>query len=138
GRVVVSHVPPGTQPALLTGVRGPRRSRRPLPVTVPPALRVPASRHSHGGLVISLSSPVRPRPVLLCGTNNVSFPASGEVLVAASPHACRANLTVTAQNGERAVVPVAVPALPEVPLYSFARPAGGAIYIPVDHGCAPR
>ena len=137
GSVVRIHVPPGTQTDLLIRVQGPRPFRRTLTVTVPPALRVTASRHSHGGLVISLSSPLRPRPVLLCGTNNVSFPASGEVLVAASPHACRANLTVTAQNGERAVVPVAVPALPEVPLYSFASPAGGAIYITVDDGWTP-
>lgn len=137
GSVVRIHVPPGRQTELLVRVQGPRPFRRTLTVTVPPALRVTASRHSHGGLVISLSSPLRARPELLCGTNNVSFPAPGEVSVAASPHACRASLTVTARNGERAVVPVAIPALPEVPLYSFASPAGGAIYITVDDGWTP-
>jgi len=137
GNVVRIHVPPGGQTHLLVRVAGPRPFRRTLTVTVPPALRVTASSHSHGGLLISLSSPLRARPELLCGTNNVSFPASGAVLVAASPHACRANLTLTARNGERAVVPVAIPALPEVPLYSFASPAGGAIYITVDDGWTP-
>src|SRR5262245_1281987 len=137
GSVVRIHVPPGGQTELLVRVQGPRPFRRTLTVTVPPALRVIASRHSHGGLLVSLSSPLRARPELLCGTNNVSFPASREVLVAASPHACRASLTVTARNGERATVPVAIPALPEVPLYSFASPAGGAIYITVDDGWTP-
>src|SRR5262249_58958494 len=47
------------------------------------------------------------------------------------------NLTVTAQSGGGAVVPGAVPALPEVPLSSFASPAGGAIYITVDDGWTP-
>src|SRR5262249_60950790 len=44
---------------------------------------------------------------------------------------------VPAQKGEGAVVPVAAPALPEVPLYPFASPAGGAIYITVDDGWTP-
>jgi peptidoglycan/xylan/chitin deacetylase (PgdA/CDA1 family) len=35
------------------------------------------------------------------------------------------------------VVPVAVPAMPEVPLYSFASSADRAIYITVDDGWTP-
>jgi peptidoglycan/xylan/chitin deacetylase (PgdA/CDA1 family) len=137
GSVVRIHVPPGRQTDLLVRVQGPRPFRRTLTVTVPPALRVIASRRSHGGLLISLSSPLRRRAVLLCGTNNVSFPAPREVAVAASPHGCQANLRLTARDGERAVVPVTIPALPEIPLYSFASPAGGAIYITVDDGWTP-
>jgi peptidoglycan/xylan/chitin deacetylase (PgdA/CDA1 family) len=44
---------------------------------------------------------------------------------------------LTAVNGERAVVPVDIPALPAVPLYNTASPAGQAIYITVDAGSPP-
>ncbi len=57
--------------------------------------------------------------------------------VAKSPDRCRARLRLTAEDGEQAVVRVTVPALPEVPLYSFASPAGRAVYITVDDGWTP-
>jgi len=136
-RVVRIHVPPGRQTDLQVQVDGPRPFHQTLTVTVPPALRVIASRRGHRGLLISLSSPLRPRPGLLCGTDKVSFPASSQVAVAMSPYVCRAKLRLTAQDGERAVVPVTIPALPEVPLYSFASPAGRAVYITVDDGWTP-
>src|SRR5262249_53807679 len=123
GSVVRIHVPPGTQTDLLVRVQGPRPFRRTLTVTVPPALRVTASRHSHGGLIISLSSPLRPRPVLLCGTNNGSFPASGGGLGGASPPSLRGNLTGDAQNGERGRGSVGGPRPPRGPRPSFSHSA---------------
>ena len=136
-RVIRIPVPPGRQTDLRVQVDGPRPFRQTLTVTVPPALRVIASHRVHGGLLISLSSPLRPRAGLPCGTNKVSFPAPSQVVVAVSPYACQAKLRLTAQDGERAVVPVTIPGLPEVPLYSFASPAGRAIYITVDDGWTP-
>jgi len=44
---------------------------------------------------------------------------------------------LTASDGERAEVRVAIPALPEVPRYDTASPAAQAIYITVDPGLAP-
>jgi peptidoglycan/xylan/chitin deacetylase (PgdA/CDA1 family) len=136
-RVVRIPVPPGRQTDLHVQVEGPWPFRQTLTVTVPPALRVIASHRVRGGLLISLSSPLRPRAGLSCGTNKVSFPAPSQVAVAVSPYACRAKLRLTAQDGERAVVPITIPGLPEVPLYSFASPAGRAIYITVDDGWTP-
>jgi peptidoglycan/xylan/chitin deacetylase (PgdA/CDA1 family) len=137
GRMVRVPVPPGEQTSLVVQVMGPRPFSRTLTVTVPPALRVVTSHHSPRGMVVSVSSPLRPRHRPLCGTDKVSFPASSEVAVGKSPDACRARLRLTARDGEQVVVPVAVPALPEVPLYAFASPAGQAIYITVDDGWTP-
>jgi peptidoglycan/xylan/chitin deacetylase (PgdA/CDA1 family) len=87
---------------------------------------------------VQASSPLRRSPrKLLCGTDKISFPAAKQVEVAKSPQRCRARLRLTAEDGEQAVVPVTIPALPEIPLYSFARPAGHAIYITVDDGWTP-
>jgi peptidoglycan/xylan/chitin deacetylase (PgdA/CDA1 family) len=89
-------------------------------------------------LLIRASRPVRHRPAWpLCGTNTISFPASAEVAVARSPVRCKTSLRLTALDGERAVVPVNIPALPQVPLYDTASPAGQAIYITVDAGSHP-
>jgi peptidoglycan/xylan/chitin deacetylase (PgdA/CDA1 family) len=138
GGVVRMPVPPGRRTRLLVQVSGPQPFRRTLTVTVPPALRVIASRHDSGGLLVRVSGPLR-RPLhgRLCGEDKISFPASSEVAVARSPDVCRARLRLTAQNGEQAVLPVTIPALPEVPLYAFASPAGQAIYITVDDGWTP-
>ena len=57
--------------------------------------------------------------------------------MAKSPDPCRARLGLTARDGELATVRVIVPALPETPLYSFASPAGRAVYITVDDGWTP-
>jgi peptidoglycan/xylan/chitin deacetylase (PgdA/CDA1 family) len=138
GGMVRMPVPPGRRTRLLVQVSGPQPLRRTLTVTVPPALRVIASRHGSGGLLVRLSGPLRRPPHWrLCGKDKISFPASSEVAVARSPDVCRARLTLTATDGEQAVLPVTIPALPEVPLYAFASPAGRAIYITVDDGWTP-
>jgi peptidoglycan/xylan/chitin deacetylase (PgdA/CDA1 family) len=131
-------VPPGKRTRLVVLVKGPQPFHRTLTVTVPPRLRVVVSDTGSSGLLIRASRPVRHRPGgPLCGTNTVSFPASAEVAVARSPVRCTARLRVTAVDGERAVVPVNIPALPAVPLYNTASPAGQAIYITVDAGSPP-
>jgi peptidoglycan/xylan/chitin deacetylase (PgdA/CDA1 family) len=131
-------VPPGRRTRLVVLVKGPQPFRRTLTVTVPPRLRVVVSGTGSSGLLIRASRPVRHRPSgLLCGTNTISFPASAEVAVARSPARCTARLRLTALDGERAIVPVNIPALPAVPLYNTASPAGRAIYITVDAGSPP-
>ena len=138
GRIVRVMVPPGRQTQLTVLVKGPQPSRRTLTVIVPPALRITAAHHRASGLLVSASGRLRPRAHgLLCGTDKISFPAPSEVAVAKSPARCQARLRLTAEDGEQAVVRVTVPALPEVPLYSFASPAGRAIYITVDDGWTP-
>ena len=85
-----------------------------------------------------VSAPLRRRPPRpLCGEDKVSLLASSEVVVARSPDVCRTRLRLTGRSGEQAVVPVTIPALPQVPLYSFASPAGRAVYITVDDGWIP-
>jgi peptidoglycan/xylan/chitin deacetylase (PgdA/CDA1 family) len=131
-------VPPGRRTQLLLQVKGPQPFRRTVTVTVPPALRVVAFRRDSRGVLVRTSAPLRRRPGrLLCGTDEISFPAPTEAAVAKSPEGCRARLRLTARDGERAVLPVTIPALPEVPLYAFASPAGRAIYITVDDGWTP-
>jgi peptidoglycan/xylan/chitin deacetylase (PgdA/CDA1 family) len=137
GGVVRVPVPPGKQTSLVVQVTGPRPIRQAFTVTVPPALRVLASRRSPGGVLLSLSSPLRRPRGALCGADEVSSPKASEVAVAPSPIPCRARLTLTDADGERAVVPVTIPALPETPVYSFAHSAGRAIYITVDDGWTP-
>lgn len=135
--VVRMPVPAGRQSRLLIQVSGPHPARSVLTITAPPALRVLASHRRTGGLRLSLSGRLRPRPgQRLCGRDLVSF-AAAEVAVASSPDPCRARLTLTARSGERTTVPVTVPGLPKIPLYSFASPAGRAIYITVDDGWFP-
>ena len=131
-------VPPGRRTRLVVRVTGPRPEHRTLTVTVPPALRVTSSRPVASGWLVSVSSPVRQQPhQTLCGRDRISFPAPDQVAVTKSTDACRAPLTVTARNGEQATLPVALPGLPQIPLYAFARPAGRAIYITVDDGWTP-
>ena len=131
-------VPPGAQTQLVVQVKGPQPVTRLLAVTVPPRLRVTTLRHTSNGLLIRASSPLRQQPLRpLCGTDKIGFPDPAEVTVAKSPYGCRARLRLTARDGERATVRVTVPTLPETPLYSFARPAGRAVYITVDDGWTP-
>jgi peptidoglycan/xylan/chitin deacetylase (PgdA/CDA1 family) len=130
-------VPPGQQTSLVVQVTGPRPIRQAFTVTVPPALRVLASRRGSDGVLLSLSSPLRRPRGPLCGADEVSSPRASEVAVAPSPIPCRARLTLTDADGERAVVPVTIPALPETPVYSFAHSAGRAVYITVDDGWTP-
>jgi peptidoglycan/xylan/chitin deacetylase (PgdA/CDA1 family) len=138
GGMVRVPVPPGRRVQLVVQVEGPWPLRKTLPVTVPPALRVIASRRDSAGVLVRMSAPLRHLPHgRLCGADKLSFPASSQVAVAKSPDVCRARLRLTARDGEETVVRVTVPALPKVPLYSFASPAGRAIYITVDDGWAP-
>jgi peptidoglycan/xylan/chitin deacetylase (PgdA/CDA1 family) len=131
-------VPPGTQTQLRVQVKGPMPVTQTLAVTVPPRLRVTMVRHTTAGVLIRTSSPLRHQPRrALCGTDQISFPAPDEVVVAKSPDPCRARLRLTARDGETATVQVTVPTLPETPLYSFASPAGRAVYITVDDGWTP-
>ena len=139
GRGVVRvPVPPGMQTQLRVQVKGPMPVTQTLAVTVPPRLRVTMVRHTTAGVLIRTSSPLRHQPRRpLCGTDQISFPAPDEVIVAKSPDPCRARLRLTARDGEVATVRVTVSALPETPLYSFASPAGRAVYITVDDGWTP-
>ncbi len=137
GKVQIA-VTPGGQAQLEVLVKGPQPIQKTLTVTVPPRLRVVASRRDSAGLLVRASSPLRRlsrRP--LCGADKISFPASAEEAVAKSPTRCRARLRLTAADGEQAVLRVTVPSLPEIPLYSFASPANRAIYITVDDGWTP-
>ena len=137
GGTVRIPVPPGKQTSLVVQVEGPRPGRQALTVTVPPALRVLRSRRGTGGVLLSLSGPLRRAHRPLCGADPVSYPRSSEAAVAPGPRPCRAKLTLTAADGEQAVVPVTIPALPDTPVYSFAHSAGRAIYITVDDGWTP-
>ena len=131
-------VPPGTRTQLWVQVRGPMPVTEALAVTVPPRLRVTMVRRTRGGLLIRTSGPLRRQPRgPLCGTDQISIPAPDEVTVDKSPDPCRTRLRLTARDGEQAAVRVTVPALPETPLYSFASPAGRAVYITVDDGWTP-
>jgi peptidoglycan/xylan/chitin deacetylase (PgdA/CDA1 family) len=130
-------VPPGKRTQISVQVLGPAPVTRTLTVAVPPRL-VATIRHTSRGLLIRASSPLRQQPLRpLCGSNQIGFPAPAEVTVAKSPDGCRAGLRLTARNGERATVHVALPALPATPFYAFASPAGRAIYITVDDGWTP-
>lgn len=138
GGTVRVPVPPGRQTLLAVQVRGPQPYHRTLTVTAPPALRVTTARRRSSGVLVSASSRLRHRAQgLLCGTDKISFPAASQVAVARSPARCKGRLRLTAEDGEQAVVRVTIPALPEIPLYSFASPAGRAIYITVDDGWTP-
>ena len=137
GKVRIA-VTPGGQAQLEVLVKGPQPVQKTLTVTVPPRLRVVASRRDSAGLLVRASSPLRRLSRRsLCGADKISFPASAEEAVAKSPTRCRARLRLTAADGEQAVLRVTVPSLPEIPLYSFASPANRAIYITVDDGWTP-
>jgi len=138
GRAVVRvPVPPGGRTQLLVQVQGPEPITRTMTVTLPPRL-VATVRHTAHGLLIRASSPLRHEPTgPVCGSDPVGFPAPAEVTVTMSPQACQAGLRLTATDGERATVHVRLSALPEVPFYAFASPAGRAVYITVDDGWTP-
>ena len=138
GAAVRIPVPPGTRTRLQVQVDGPRPEQQTLTVAMPRALRVTRSRPAASGVIVTVSGPLRrraPRP--LCGQDTVSFPAPRVAAVASGPAPCRAVLRVTARSGERAAVRVTIPALHEIPVFSFANPAHRAIYITVDDGWTP-
>jgi peptidoglycan/xylan/chitin deacetylase (PgdA/CDA1 family) len=131
-------VPPGRRTHLQVQVAGPRPSQQTVSVAAPQALRVTSAKRSAAGLLVSVSGPVRRRPARpLCGRDTVSAVTATQVVVASGPAPCRAILRVTARSGEQATVRVAIPAMREIPVYSFANPAHRAIYITVDDGWTP-
>lgn len=135
GGAVQVRVPPGRRTQLHVQVAGPRPATRTVSVAVPRALRVTAVRHTAAGLLVSVSGPLRRHPPrALCRRDPVSVVAATQVAVIRGPAPCRAVLRVTARDGEQAAIRVAIPALHEIPVYSFANPAHRAIYITVDDG----
>ena len=144
GATVRMPVPPGRRTSLLIRLAGPRPLTRTVTVAVPPPLRLVASRGASGQWLVNMSSPLRPPEArVLCGTDQVSLAAPSQVALSDGGTACRARLQLTAQDGEQAFVPVAIPALPQASrpavdrLYCFASPAGGAVYITIDDGWTP-
>lgn len=130
-------LPPGRRTRISVRVLGPEPVTRALTITMPPRL-VATLHHTSAGVLIRASSPLRRPPSgPLCGSDRIGFPAPAEVTVARSPEGCRARLWLTARDGERATVRVAVSALPEIPFYAFASPAGRSIYITIDDGWTP-
>jgi peptidoglycan/xylan/chitin deacetylase (PgdA/CDA1 family) len=149
GTIRVS-VPAGSRTSLLVRLTGPQTLTRTLTVTAPPAPRIVASGASAGRWLMYTSGPLRSGPPeVLCGTDKVSVPASTQLVVSESATACQGTLQLGAQDGEQATVPVTIPALStalstsgtravsEAKLYSFANPAGRAIYITIDDGWTP-
>ena len=141
GRMPVS---PGRRTSLLIRVTGPQPLTRTVTVAVPPPLRLVTSRGASGQWLVDMSSPLRPPAArVLCGTDQVSLVAPSQVALSYGGTACRARLRLTAQDGEQAFVPLAIPALPQASrpavdrLYCFASPAGGAVYITIDDGWTP-
>jgi peptidoglycan/xylan/chitin deacetylase (PgdA/CDA1 family) len=137
-------VPPGRRTRLLIRLTGPQPLTRTVTVAVPPPLRLVASRGASGQWIVDMSSPLRPPSArVLCGTDQVSLAAPAQVVLSDGGTACPARLELTAQDGEQALVPVAIPAMPQAKrpavdrLYCFASPAGSAVYITIDDGWTP-
>jgi peptidoglycan/xylan/chitin deacetylase (PgdA/CDA1 family) len=146
GGTVQVPVPAGGRTRLLVQLTGPQSLTRTLTVSAPPPLRIRTSGASSGRWLMWTSSPLRAGPPqVLCGTDKVSLVAPSQLAVSESAAACQAQLRLTAQNGEQAVVPVTIPALSKVKaravrvaqLYCFANSAGRAIYITIDDGWTP-
>src|SRR5580693_4360496 len=154
GGTVRVPVPAGGRTRLLVQLTGSRSLTRTLTINTPRPPRVVASGASSGRWLVYTSDPLRAGPPqVLCGTDQVGLVAPSQVAVSESATACQTQLQLTAQNGEQAVVPVTIPALPEAKapalprakaravsvakLYCFANPAGRAIYITIDDGWTP-
>jgi peptidoglycan/xylan/chitin deacetylase (PgdA/CDA1 family) len=120
-------VPAGHRASLLVQVTGPQPLTRTLTVSAPQPLRVVTSAVDSGRWLVWTSSPLQPGPAqALCGTDEVSLVAPTQVAVAESAAACQAQLQLTAQDGEQAVVPVTIPALPQA-----KAPVKGPVKAPV-------
>ncbi len=146
GGAVQVPVPAGGRTSLLVQLTGPQSLTRTLTVSAPRPLQIVASGASSGRWLMWTSSPLRAGPPqVLCGTDKVSLVAPSQLAVSESAAACQAQLRLTAQNGEQAVVPVTIPALSKAKvravsvarLYCFANRAGRAIYITIDDGWTP-
>jgi hypothetical protein len=119
---------------------------RTLTVSAPPPPRIVGSGPARGRWLVYTSAPLRPGPSqALCGTDQVRLVASTQLSVSETAVACQATLQLIARDGERAAVPVTIPALSTAKvravsvarLYCFANPAGRAIYITIDDGWTP-
>ena len=146
GATVRVPVSAGGRISLLVQLTGSQSLTRTLTINTPRPPRIVASGASSGRWLVFTSGPLRAGPPqVLCGTDEVSLVAPSQVAVSESATACHAQLQLTAQNGEQAVVPVAIPALSNAKvravsvakLYCFANPAGRAIYITIDDGWTP-
>jgi peptidoglycan/xylan/chitin deacetylase (PgdA/CDA1 family) len=146
GGTVRVPVSAGGRTSLLVQLTGSQSLTRTLTINTPRPPRVVASGASSGRWLVYTSDPLRSGPPqALCGTDKVSLVAPTQVAVSQSATACQAQLQLTAQNGEQAVVPVTIPALSKAKvraasvakLYCFANPAGRAIYITIDDGWTP-
>ncbi len=146
GGTVQVPVPAGGRTSLLVRLTGPQPLTRTLTVSAPAPPRVVASGAGVGRWLVWTSGPLRPGPPqVLCGTDEVSSVAPLQVAVSEGAAACHARLQLTAQDGEQAAVPVTIPALSAAKvrtvsvarLYSFANPAGRAIYITIEDGWTP-
>ena len=139
-------VPAGDRTSLLVQLTGPQPLTRTLTVSAPRAPRILTSGASSGRWLVWTSDPLRAGPSrALCGTDKVSLVAPQQLAVSESAAACQAQLQLTGQDGEQAVVPITIPALSKAKaravsaaqLYCFANPAGRAIYITIDDGWTP-
>ena len=146
GGTVRVPVSAGGRTRLLVQLTGSRSLTRTLTINTPRPPRVVASGASSGRWLVFTSAPLQAGPPqVLCGTDEVTLVSPSQLAVSESATACQAQLQLTGQNGERAAVPVTIPALPKTKahavsvakLYCFANPAGRAIYITIDDGWTP-
>jgi peptidoglycan/xylan/chitin deacetylase (PgdA/CDA1 family) len=117
-----------------------------LGIRVPRPPRIVASGAGSGRWLVYTSVPLQFGPdQALCGTDEVAMVAPTQLAVTQGSTACQAELQLTAQDGQQALVPLTIPALSKVTvhpvsvakLYCFANPAGRAIYITIDDGWTP-
>jgi peptidoglycan/xylan/chitin deacetylase (PgdA/CDA1 family) len=146
GGTVRVPVSAGGRTRLLVQLTGSQSLTRTLTINTPRPPRIVASGASAGRWLVFTSGPLQAGPPqVLCGTDEVTSVTPSQLAVSESATACQAQLQLTAQNGERAAVPVTIPALSKTKahavsvdkLYCFANPAGRAIYITIDDGWTP-
>jgi peptidoglycan/xylan/chitin deacetylase (PgdA/CDA1 family) len=146
GGTVRVPVSAGGRTRLLVQLTGSQSLTRTLTINTPQPPRIVASGASSGRWLVFTSGPLKAGPPqVLCGTDEVTLVTPSQLAVSESATACQARLQLTGQNGERAAVPVTIPALPKTKahavsvakLYCFANPAGRAIYITIDDGWTP-
>jgi peptidoglycan/xylan/chitin deacetylase (PgdA/CDA1 family) len=146
GGTVRVPVSAGGRTRLLVQLTGSQSLTRELTINTPRPPRIVASGASSGRWLVFTSAPLQAGPPqVLCGTDEVTLVSPSQLAVSESATACQAQLQLTGQNGERAAVPVTIPALPKTKahavsvakLYCFANPAGRAIYITIDDGWTP-
>jgi peptidoglycan/xylan/chitin deacetylase (PgdA/CDA1 family) len=146
GGTVRVPVSAGGRTRLLVQLTGSQSLTRTLTISTPRPPRIVASGASSGRWLVFTSGPLQAGPPqVLCGTDEVTLVSPSQLAVSESATACQAQLQLTAQNGERAAVPVTIPAMSKTKahavsvakLYCFANPAGRAIYITIDDGWTP-